>query len=133
MPPRGLSLAALMAAAGPALGQGEIAVPSGQAITFVEAIQGVPGAEGLTLRFRFLAPAIARVGGTVDAETAFADMQALCDGFALPRVAAGGPQPAQIVISLMDRVVPFGAPAPEATQFFEAFRPEGTTCLWEPF
>lgn len=133
MPARGLSLAALMAAAGPALGQEGIAVPSGQAVTFVEAILGVPGEAGLTLRFRFLAPSIARVGGTVDAETAFADMQALCDGFALPRIAAGGPQPAQIVISLMDREVPFGAPAPEATQFFEAFRPEGATCLWEPF
>ena len=133
MPARGLFLAALMAAAGPAFGQEELAVPSGQSIRFVEAIQGVPGAEGLTLRFRVLAPAIAREGGTVDAETAFADMQALCDGYALPRIATGGPRPAQIVISLMDREVPFGAPAPEATQFFEAFRPEGDTCLWEPF
>ena len=129
---RGLPLAALVAA-GPALAAEEIAVPSGPPITFVEAIQGVPGPEGLTLRFRFLAPAIAREGGTVDAEAAFADMQALCDGYALPRIASGGPRPAQIVISLMDRDVPFGAPAPEATQFFEAFRPDGDACTWEPF
>ena len=130
---RGFPFAAVMVAAGPALGQEEVAVPSGQPVRFVEAIQGVPGPEGLTLRFRFLAPAIARAGVTVDPDTAFADMQALCDGFALPRIAAGGPRPSQIVITLMDREVPFGAPAPEATQFFEAFRPEGDTCLWEPF
>ena len=37
-----------------------------------------------------------------------------------------GPQPSQIVISLADRPVPFGQPDPEATQFFEAFRPEGS-------
>lgn len=133
MAARGLPLAALLAAAGPAPGQDGIAVPSGQAVTWIDTIQAAPGSEGLTLRFRFLAPAIARQGGSVDAEAAFADMQALCDGYALPRIATTGPAPAQIVITLMDRVVPFGAPAPEATQFFEAFSPTDGACIWEPF
>jgi hypothetical protein len=110
-----------------------IEVPSGQTITFVETIQGVPGPEGLTVRFRFLAPAIARDGGTVSDEAAQADMEALCNSYALPRVPNTGPVPEQIIISLADRPVPFGEPAPEATQYFEAFRPEGGACIWESF
>ena len=133
MSARGLALPAVLAAAGPVLAAPEIVVPSGQAVTFVEVVADAAGPAGYTLRFRFLAPAIARAGGTVDAEAAFADMQALCDGYALPRVATTGPQPEQIVITLMDRPVPFGAAMPEATQFFEAFRPEGGACVWESF
>ena len=62
-----------------------ITVPSGQAVQLQDAIWNVDGPLGLTLRFRFVAPAIAP-GGGVDVETAQADMQALCDSFALPRV-----------------------------------------------
>lgn len=130
---RGLPLAAIVVAAGPAAGQDRVDVPSGQAVSLVDIVHDAPGAAGRTARFRFLAPQIARDGGTVDAETAFGDMQALCEDFALPRLPAMGPRPAQIVISLMDREVAFGQPAPEATQFFEAFRPEDATCIWEPF
>ena len=43
------------------------------------------------------------------------------------------PQPAQIVISLSDRPVPFGEAAPDATQFFEAFALQDGTCIWEMF
>jgi len=129
----GLPLAALVVAAGPAAGQVGVELPSGQTVTLVDIVHDAPGAAGRTARFRFLAPQIARDGGSVDAETAFGDMQALCEEYALPRLPATGPVPAQIVITLMDREVAFGQPAPEATQFFEAFRPEGTTCIWEPF
>lgn len=111
----------------------KIEVPSGQEITFVDVVHDAPGPDGLTYRFRFLAPAIARVGGTVTAETALEDMQALCDGYALPRVANPGPAPGQIIISLSDKPVQFGTPAPDVTQFFEAFRPDGDACIWEGF
>ena len=110
-----------------------IPVPSGQTVTYFETIQNAQGPEGLTYRFRFIAPAIARDGGTVDAETALEDMAALCESFALPALPVSGPVPAQIIISLADRPVPFGEPAPEATQFFEAFRPEDGACIWEGF
>lgn len=110
-----------------------ISVPSGQGVKFVEVIHDAPGPEGLTVRFRFLAPAIARQGGRVDAEAAQADMAHLCDTFALPRLPVPGPAPSQIVISLSDRPVPFGQSDPDATQYFEAFRPEGGRCIWEPF
>jgi hypothetical protein len=109
-----------------------VAVPSGQALSYLDTIQNVPG-EGLVYRFRFLAPGIAREGGTVSEEAAQADMQWLCDNFALPRIPATGPKPSQIVISLSDRPVKFGNPSPEATQFFEGYRIENGKCRWELF
>lgn len=110
-----------------------IAVPSGQPVTLLDVITNQPGPLGLTTRFRFIAPEIAREGGSVDLETAQADMLALCQSYALPRIAGQGPQPAQIVISLSDRPVPFGEAAPDATQFFEAFALQDGTCIWEMF
>ena len=67
-----------------------ITVPSGQAVTLQETIWNVPGPEGLVTRFRFIAPGIAREGGTVDFETASADMLHLCQSFALERVTTAG-------------------------------------------
>lgn len=111
----------------------QIAVPSGQPVTLQDVIWNEAGPNGLTLRFRFVAPQIARDSGSVDAETASADMMALCNAFALPRIAELGPQPGQVIISLSDRALPFGETVPEATQFFEAFSIEDGTCIWEMF
>lgn len=111
----------------------EVAVPSGQSVTYVEMLGDTKGPAGLTYRFRFVAPAIARDGGTIDAETALVDMQALCDTFALPRIAKNGPQPQEIIISLSDRAVAFGEADPEVTQFFESFRPADGICEVEGF
>lgn len=110
-----------------------LTVPSGQAVTFLGVVMNAPGPDGLTARFRFLAPAIAREGGSVDFDTAAADMLDLCQNYALPRIASSGPQPSQIVISLSAREVPFGEADPDATQFFEAYRIEDGTCIWEAF
>lgn len=110
-----------------------IPVPSGQEVRFLDVIHGEPGPAGLTTRFRFVAPAIAREGGTVNAEAAQEDMAALCSDYALQRIANTGPQPAQIIIVLADREVAFGEPAPEATQYFEAYSLADGMCIWEPF
>lgn len=121
-------------AAPPVSGEGiAVVVPSGQSVTFLDVVMNAPGPEGLAARFRFLAPAIARKGGTVDYATASADMADLCQSFALPRIANLGPMPSQIIISFSDRAVPFGQSAPEATQFFEAYTIEGEVCIWEAF
>lgn len=130
---RALALLAAPAAIAQDAGIPVPGAPSGQRIDYVETIQGLPGPDGLTIRFRFVAPGIARDGGNVDAETAQADMIWLCDVFALPRVAATGPVPAQIIISLADRAAPFGEPAPEITQFFEAYTINDGHCLWDAF
>jgi len=41
--------------------------------------------------------------------------------------------PSQVVISFSAAEVPFGEAAPEVTQFFEAYRVEDGTCIWEAF
>ncbi len=112
------------------MNDGPIPVPSGQAVTLIDVIQDTAGPSGLTVRFRFLAPAIAE---GIDFETAAADMADLCSTYALPRISATGPVPAQIVVSLHDRVLPFGEAAPGAVQYFEAYRIEDGACIWEMF
>lgn len=115
-------------------GEGErIEVPSGQEVSLLDVVLNAPGPDGLTARFRFVAPAIAKQGGTVDFETASADMIHLCQSYALPRISNVGPKPSQIVISMSDKPVPFGEAAPEITQFFEAYTVEGDACIWEAF
>ena len=105
-----------------------IAVPSGQVVTLQDVIWNEPGPFGLTFRFRFVAPAIAREGGTVDFDTAVGDMQHLCQSYALSRIAEFGPAPEQIIISLSDTAIVFGDAAPDATQFFEAFTVQDGVC-----
>ncbi|WP_342586142.1 DUF6497 family protein [Leisingera sp. ANG-Vp] len=109
-----------------------VAVPSGQPVTLAEVL--LDDAPGQTwVRFRFLAPEIARETGTVSYEAAAPDMDHLCETLALPYLAENGLTPARVVISLSDRMVPFGAQNPAATQFFEAYRPENASCMWEAF
>lgn len=135
-PARALAVAAALALAGGAARAADpapIAVPSGQPVTFLDTVQGAPGPDGLTVRFRFVAPQIAREGGSIGAEQALSDMQALCDGYALPRLPRGGPVPAQVIISLADRPVAFGEPDPDATQYFEAYAVADGTCQRQDF
>lgn len=120
----------LFFSAGIAFAADEITVPSGLPITLQEVITNRPG-QGLTYRFRFISPDIAR--GQRDYEMVEADMAHLCKVFALPRIPTPGPKPNQIVISIADRETAFGSPDPEITQFFEAYSIEGDTCIWEPF
>ena len=110
-----------------------ITVPSGQAVTLLDVITDTQGPSGLTARFRFLAPEVAKNGGTVSVEVAGRDMDALCQDYALPRIANTGPQPAQIVISMADRDVPFGETHPEATQLFNSYSIADGTCVWDMF
>ncbi len=116
----------------PAMGE-EIPVPSGQMVTYYDIVRDQPGPFGLTYRFRFIAPQIGRDGAGLDIETAGPDMDFLCKEYALPRLSVIGPVPAQVVITLSDRPVEFGTATPEVTQFFEAYRIEDDTCIWEGF
>lgn len=110
-----------------------LTLPSGQKVSLMEALSNVPGTDGLAIRYRFLAPQIARDGGTIDADTAEADMDWLCNTYALPRLPKNGPQPAEIIISMSDMNVPFGEDHPEATQFFNSYSVVDGTCQWEMF
>lgn len=110
-----------------------IPVPSGQPVALQDVIWNVPGPDGLAVRFRFVAPQIARDSGTVSYEVAAEDILHLCQTYALPRLTEFGPQPTQIIISMSDQPVPFGETVPQATQFFEAFTHQDGICIWEIF
>lgn len=118
---------ALTLAATPALA---IDVPSGQPVELREVLVDDLGDE-VWLRFRFIAPEIAREGGSITYATAEPDFMHLCETLALPYIAEYALSGDVIVISLADRDTEFGLPDPDATQFFEAFRPVDNTCIWE--
>lgn len=128
-----MSLACALVLGAPALAEGGIALPSGRSVMFHDVIWGAPGPEGLTVRFRFLEPDLAAVIAATPYDALEADMHALCETYAIGRIANTGPQPAQIVVSISDRPVIFGDADPEATQIFEAYRRDGSACIWEPF
>lgn len=107
-----------------------IPLPSGHQALFLDTITNAAGGAGLTYRFRFVAPWIAE---GADFETVSADMAYLCEAYALPRIADIGPQPAQIVVSFTEKPLEFGQTAHDVIQFFEAYRPDGATCVWEFF
>jgi hypothetical protein len=107
-----------------------IPVPSGQPVTLQDVIWNVTGSQGFTLRFRFVAPEI-RADGRIGFDTAVRDMQALCQNFARAQLAGFDGVPDQIIISMAEKPVVFGETLPDVAQFFEAFRIEGDTCIWE--
>jgi hypothetical protein len=116
------------------LGDGvQISVPSGQSVTLQDVIWNSAGPDGPVARFRFVAPAIARVGGNVDAEQVGQDLLYLCQNIVLAKLAQKGALPPAVVVSIADRAVTFGETLPDATQYFESYRIEGDTCVWELF
>lgn len=130
---RTTALALLITAPALAEGAGGIALPSGREVAFHDVIWGEVGPGGLTVRFRFLEADLAAVVDATPYDELEADMQFLCQDYALARIANTGPQPATIMVSISDRPVDFGAPDPAATQVFEAYRSEDGICIWEGF
>ncbi|WP_309664398.1 DUF6497 family protein [Tabrizicola sp.] len=106
-----------------------ITVPSGREVQFLDVITNAPGPSGSAARFRFVVPGLS----ADDAQAASADMQALCDTYALPRTEGMVPKPQQIIISLAASATPFGEAAPDVTQFFEAYTLKDDACIWEVF
>lgn len=105
-------------------------VPSGQPLELQEVLVEEIAAR-TWVRFRFVAPDIARVSGKVDYSTAAADMLHLCDSMVLPYLEEHALEGDVIVVSMADRQTEFGAPEPDVTQFFEAFHVENARCIWE--
>ncbi|PFG63844.1 hypothetical protein AXZ77_2465 [Thioclava sp. ES.031] len=110
----------------------EIPVPSGQKVWWIDVIHNEAGPDGLTYRFRFLAP---QIGGRspLSSDIALKDIEALCNGWVVPRLPQPGPEPAQVMVSLSDQIVPFGDAAPEVVQYFDSFSVEDGNCVWEFF
>ncbi|KPP85024.1 MAG: hypothetical protein HLUCCA08_11645 [Rhodobacteraceae bacterium HLUCCA08] len=105
----------------------DIAVPSGAEIALMEVVLEEAPA---IARFRFLVPAI---GGGLSFSDVAADFAVLCDDYALPALEAQQVQVEAIVISMSSRQIALGEIDPATPQFFEQFRPENGTCIWEKF
>lgn len=105
-------------------------VPSGQPVVLQNVmLDSNPGE--LWVRFRFVAPRIGSTAGRITYDVATVDMAHLCTVLAVPYVAQHELDPARVVISFSDRAVDFGNSSPDATQFFEAYRLEDATCIWD--
>jgi hypothetical protein len=126
-----LTLSALCAAAF-ALAAGASEVPSGQQVVLHEVLVDAQGATTY-LRFRFLAPQIGAGVDNISFGVAGEDMMHLCQTLALPYIAQHNLEGDSVVISFMDRVTEFGQADPDATQYFESFRPENGVCMWDEF
>lgn len=114
----------------PALAQDDIDVPSGQPL---EVEQVILEEETGIARFRFLAPEIGSDGEGRTYSDVQDDFSYLCETYALPALSEHGWDPGEVYVSLADREVPFGESDPEATQFFEIYRIEDGSCVWEGF
>ena len=111
-----------------------LAVPSGQPITLLEINQQDGNQGGSAIHVRFLAPQISRTGGSIVFSQAEEDMAVICQDYVLPHLSKiTDTTPDQIVIVLADRWVEFGVSDQDATQFFEAFRPDNGVCVWDGF
>lgn len=106
------------------------ALPSGISVTlqefFIEPYYG----DADQARFRFVAPALAQGGSFAEVEQ---DFPVLCANFAVPMLRSQRPDIAQVVISMSGAPIEFGVSDPSIVQFFEAFRVENGSCIWEVF
>ena len=93
--------------------------------------QDVSGTTEIWMILRFIAPEIAREGGSVAYEVAVEDLDHICTEIGLPLVATFGFAVDQVVVTLMDFPVARGQAAPEITQYRAAYAIADETCLWQ--
>ena len=93
-------------------------------------LQEVIGEDGPLLRFRFVAPELARAAPLAQVST---DLEYLCNSYAAPRAPETGAKGVRIIVSLGDVASESGVFDPAVTQVFEAYRLENGACIWEAF
>ncbi len=114
---------------GPALATeaAPLTLPSGLAVALMEILED----EALgVLRFRFLARGLGE--GAFDLRALKADVDFLCQTYALPHTQAHPTGLTEVVISLSSEPIPFGEIAPDVVQIFHAYRIDGGRCRWLP-
>ena len=126
----GLVLTLCLAQQAAAAQEEALLLPSGLEARLQEVLTDRPGG-GLTYRFRFVAEGF--TGGEAALEAVMADMDHLCQTYAVTRLPGIGPMPSRIVISLADRPSEFGVFDPGVTQVFEAYSVQDGACIWEMF
>ncbi|WP_246107438.1 DUF6497 family protein [Puniceibacterium confluentis] len=106
-----------------------VTLPSGRSAQFQELIEEVSG-EISVARFRFVAPWVA---DGPDYGSVAADMEELCQTYAVSALEGAAADPARIIISLAQSATEFGVANPDITQFFESFSLRNGLCIWEAF
>jgi len=112
----------------PAAAAQEIAVPSGLPLAFHEVI--LDPDLGFA-RFRFVSGVLGAPGWEL--ADISGDFGWLCDNVVVPSLEQNGWAGGQIIISMADRVFPFGEVVPEAVQYFEGYSVADGACQWEPY
>lgn len=107
-----------------------LALPSGLSVDFFDVRREVVGS-AVIYRFRYVAPDIGMMG--TEFHDIVSEIEWLCSTHALPVVARSGPQAGQIIVTLMEKPVEFGAISPDVIQFFEAYSVQNDRCIWEAF
>ena len=108
----------------------QIAVPSGQPLTLHEQLVIPP--ENRILYLGFLAPALGGEYG-VRFDRASTDMDVICESVGIReagRLIGEGVRIDEVVVRLMERVIPYGEVDPDAAQFLNAYDISGGTCAW---
>ncbi len=108
-------------------------VPSGQPVTYQEAILE-PQTDGeAVLRLRFIAPRIGEGPGRVPFAEAADDMAFLCREVGIAVAGRAEPQASRIIVALSAEETEFGRSYPDVVQFFEQYRIDGDDCIWEDY
>ena len=107
--------------------------PSGMKAELHETIfepVGVTASTAKVLRLRYVAAEVAdkEAFGFNQIE---ADFVWLCTRDGLEFVTSSAPMIEQIIVSISSEIVPFGETAPNVVQYFDAFKLESQTCIWE--
>jgi len=125
---KGLALLGFCAAA-PVLAQ-DVAVPSGLPMTLYDVrLEQDPD----VARFRFVSAAIDPAGEGRGFADLVEDLQFVCDRVVVPSLAANDWPGRDVVISVSNVQTEFGIFDDRVTQFFQPYKIEGDTCIWEDF
>lgn len=109
-------------------------VPSGQQITYQEAILEPQPAGDAWLRLRFVAPRIGDGAGNVSFAEAADDMAFLCREVGVEVARQAAPEVTRIIVSLSAEETEFARSYPDIVQYFEQYRITAeNTCVWEDF
>ncbi|MCF7699677.1 DUF6497 family protein [Loktanella sp. M215] len=112
------------------MGAQQIAVPSGLEISLYDVILD---ADSQVARFRFLVPAIAPEAGNKTFGDVIGDLQFVCDSVIVPALLEHGWTTGDVVLSVSDKPVDFGTYDSQVVQYFQPFRLDRDTCVWEDF
>jgi hypothetical protein len=111
---------------------GTLAAPSGQSVQVQDLmIEENPHSGELQVVVRLLAPQIA--GDGLSGAELRGDMDWACLTWGVPVAQAEAATPGWVVVEMMEAPVERGIATPEIRRYFESYRLEGPTCIWELF